>query len=90
MPDSPSAPPGAVFLSYSREDSDVARRLADALRAFGLEVWFDQNELRGGDSWDAKIRTQIRTCSLFVAIISENTQARGEGYFRREIGRAHV
>ena len=84
MPDSPSAPPGAVFLSYSREDSDVARRLADALRAFGLEVWFDQNELRGGDSWDAKIRTQIRTCSLFVAIISENTQARGEGYFRRE------
>ena len=84
MPDSSSAPPGAVFLSYSREDSDVARRLADALRAFGMEVWFDQNELRGGDSWDAKIRTQIRTCSLFVAIISENTQARGEGYFRRE------
>jgi TolB-like protein/cytochrome c-type biogenesis protein CcmH/NrfG len=84
MPDTSSAPPGAVFLSYSREDSDVARRLADALRAFGMEVWFDQNELRGGDSWDAKIRTQIRTCTLFVAIISEHTQARGEGYFRRE------
>ena len=83
MPDT-TTPTGAVFLSYSREDSDVARRLADALRAFGMEVWFDQNELRGGDAWDAKIRTQIRTCKLFVAVISAATQARGEGYFRRE------
>ncbi len=77
-------PPGAVFLSYAREDTDAARRIADALRAFGVEVWFDQNELRGGDSWDAKIRTQIRTCTLFVPIISAQTQSRGEGYFRRE------
>jgi TolB-like protein/Tfp pilus assembly protein PilF len=83
MPDSPSTT-GAVFLSYAREDSEVARRLADALRAFGMEVWFDQNELRGGDSWDAKIRTQIRTCALFVAVVSAHSQARGEGYFRRE------
>ena len=83
MPDS-TTPPGAVFLSYSREDSDVARRLADALRAFGIEVWFDQNELRGGDAWDAKIRNQIRTCALFVPIVSAHSQARAEGYFRRE------
>jgi len=83
MPDSPSTT-GAVFLSYAREDAEVARRLADALRAFGMEVWFDQNELRGGDSWDAKIRTQIRTCALFVAVVSAHSQARGEGYFRRE------
>jgi TolB-like protein/cytochrome c-type biogenesis protein CcmH/NrfG len=74
----------AVFLSYSREDTEPARRIADALRAFGLEVWFDQNELRGGDSWDAKIRKQIRECSLFLPIISTHTQSRVEGYFRRE------
>ena len=46
----------AVFLSYAREDTDAARRIADALRSHGVEVWFDQNELRGGDAWDAKIR----------------------------------
>ena len=50
----------AVFLSYAREDAEVVRRIADALRGFGVEVWFDQNELRGGDTWDAKIRNQIR------------------------------
>jgi len=74
----------AVFLSYARDDAEPARRIADALRAFGVEVWFDQNELRGGDAWDAKIRTQIRTCALFVPIVSATTQAREEGYFRRE------
>ncbi len=76
--------PGAVFLSYAREDSEAARRIADALRAFGLEVWFDQSELRGGDTWDSKIKTQIRTCALFMPIISAHTQERSEGYFRRE------
>src|SRR6202167_4658747 len=77
-------PTRGVFLSYAREDTEGARRIADALRGFGVEVWFDQSELRGGDAWDAKIKGQIRECALFVAIISANTQARGEGYFRRE------
>ena len=74
----------AIFLSYASQDADAARRLCDALRAAGLEVWFDQNELRGGDAWDASIRRQIKDCALFVPIVSANTQAREEGYFRRE------
>src|SRR5208283_1572624 len=80
----PASKPGAVFLSYAREDNVAARRIAEALRGFGVEVWFDQNELRGGDAWDAKIRTQVKACALFVPVISATTQARGEGYFRRE------
>ncbi len=79
-----TTPPAAVFLSYAREDSEAARRIADALRAFGVEVWFDQAELHGGDAWDAKIRKQIRECALFVPMISATTEARREGYFRRE------
>ena len=74
----------AVFLSYASQDADAARRVAEALRAAGVEVWFDQQELRGGDAWDQKIRRQIRECTLFVPVISANTQARPEGYFRRE------
>ena len=83
MPDNTPAS-GAVFLSYAREDSDAARRIADALRSHGIEAWFDQAELRGGDAWDARLRTQIRTCTLFLPVISATTQARHEGYFRRE------
>jgi TolB-like protein/Flp pilus assembly protein TadD len=82
--DSASTRSGAVFLSYAREDSPEVARLAAALRAGGVEVWFDQNELVGGDAWDAKIRGQIATCALFVPVISATTQARLEGYFRLE------
>ncbi|MBI5771431.1 MAG: TIR domain-containing protein [Verrucomicrobia bacterium] len=74
----------AVFLSYASQDAEAAQRLCDALRASGVEVWFDQNELVGGDAWDAKIRKQIAECALFVPLISAATQARHEGYFRLE------
>jgi TolB-like protein len=74
----------AIFLSYASEDSDAALRICASLRAAGIEVWFDQSELRGGDTWDQKIRREIRDCALFVPIISMNTQARTEGYFRLE------
>lgn len=74
----------AVFLSYASQDAEAARRICDALRTAGIEVWFDQSELRGGDVWDRRIRQQIRECALFVPIVSASTQSRLEGYFRRE------
>ena len=74
----------AVFLSYASQDAEAARRICEALRSAGVEVWYDQSELRGGDVWDQKIRHQIRDCALFIPIISTNSQARSEGYFRLE------
>jgi hypothetical protein len=55
----------AVFLSYASQDAEAARRICDALQVLGLEVWFDQSALRGGDAWDASIRRQIKECALF-------------------------
>ncbi len=80
----PAGHPQAVFLSYSRLDMAAARRIADALAAFDVEVWFDQDGLEGGDAWDQKIRRQIKECALFIPVISANTQAQREGYFRLE------
>jgi TolB-like protein len=74
----------AVFLSYASQDTEAARRICEALRAAGIEVWFDQSELRGGDAWDHRIRQQIKDCALFVPLISAHTEARPEGYFRLE------
>jgi len=74
----------AIFLSYASQDAAAARRICDALRTAGHEVWFDQSELRGGDAWDAAIRKQVKECALFMPLISTNTDARSEGYFRRE------
>ena len=77
-------PSHAVFLSYASEDAVAAERIATALRAAGIEVWFDKSELRGGDAWDRQIREQIHHCRLFIPVISANSERRDEGYFRRE------
>jgi tetratricopeptide (TPR) repeat protein len=90
----PASANRAVFLSYASQDAEVVERIAEALRTAGVEVWFDKNELVGGDAWDAKIRGQIGSCALFVPVISAATQARGEGYFRLEwklaVDRSHL
>ena len=69
-------------------------RICEALRAAGIEVWFDQNELRGGDAWDQHIRQRIHDCALFVPLISAHTDERTEGYFRLEwklaVDRSHL
>ncbi len=84
----------AVFLSYASQDARAASRICQTLREAGIEVWLDQSELRGGDAWDAAIRKQIKACALFVPIISANTRARVEGYFRLEwklaVDRSHL
>ena len=77
-------PSRAVFLSYASQDAAAAKRICDALRTAGIEVWFDQSELRGGDTWDQKIRHELHDCALFMPVISANTAARHEGYFRLE------
>jgi TolB-like protein len=74
----------SVFLSYASDDREAARSIGDALTSFGLDVWLDQSELGGGDAWDQKIRKQIRECDYFMPIVSARTEARLEGYFRRE------
>jgi TolB-like protein/tetratricopeptide (TPR) repeat protein len=77
-------PSHAVFLSYASQDAQAARKICEALRAAGIEVWLDQSELRGGDAWDESIRDQIKACALFMPVISANAHARVEGYFRLE------
>ena len=83
-PEAPARPRPTVFLSYASEDRRAAQLIRDALPAFGMEVWYDESELIGGDAWDQKIRRQIRECDYFMPVISAHTEARHEGYFRRE------
>jgi TolB-like protein/tetratricopeptide (TPR) repeat protein len=77
-------PARAIFLSYASQDAETAQRICEGLLAAGIEVWFDRSELRGGDAWDRRIRQQIQDCALFIPIVSANSQARLEGYFRLE------
>ena len=71
-------------MSYASQDRDAALSIRDILASAGIDGWCDESELAGGDAWDQKIRRQIRECDYFMPIVSRQTEARHEGYFRRE------
>jgi CHASE2 domain-containing sensor protein len=84
VPPPADMPEGAIFISYAREDLAAVRTLKSSLDAAGLTVWFDFDQISAGDSFDLKIRNNIKRCALFLPVLSRNTEARSEGFFRRE------
>lgn len=60
-----------VFISHASEDkSDIARPLYDALKKRKLRVWFDEAELRLGDSLRRKIDEGLGKSRFGVVILS--------------------
>lgn len=76
---------GTLFISYSSDDLGAARTLHESLKEIGGDVaWFDKSALKPGDVWERQILGAIQKCSLFVPVLSANTERRSEGYFRLE------
>lgn len=76
-----------IFLSYARQDEQSARALATALGSRGFDVWFDHDRMRGrgGTDYDEMIRRRIKTCALFMALLSKAADSdTRDAYFRRE------
>ena len=84
VPPARDMPDNAVFISYSREDLPAVQQIKAGLEAAGITTWFDMDRLEVGDDYDRKIQRNIARCSYFIPVVSENTQRRLEGYFRRE------
>ena len=62
-----------VFVCYASEDrEDVAGPLAAMLTELGLRVWYDQMELRVGDSLRRRIDDGLSRCRFGVVILSES------------------
>lgn len=80
-----AAPGGTIFISYSSDDLGAARELFAGLQDIGGDVaWFDKSALKPGDPWERQILGAIQKCSLFLPLLSANTEQRAEGYFRLE------
>lgn len=59
-----------VFISYTSEDIDIARRVAEALQGAGIEVWWDKWCISSGDSLRQKIDEGIGGCTHFLALLT--------------------
>jgi hypothetical protein len=59
-----------VFLSHNAADKDLARRLGAQMRLNGADVWFDEWEIRAGDSIPGKVNDALETVDTVVLLWS--------------------
>ena len=64
-----------VFVSYSRKDSETVTNIVARLEGDGLSVWFDCEDIRGGELWRETIVKAIDTAYAFVLMLSPNSVA---------------
>jgi hypothetical protein len=62
-----------VFLSYTTADQALAKQIAEALMAQGIETWWDQWEIRAGDSLRQKIDEGLGNCTHFVVLLTDTS-----------------
>jgi RNA-directed DNA polymerase len=73
-----------VFISHASEDkNDIAKPLADALIAAGVSVWYDEYEIKWGDSLLQVIDRGLANSRYGIVILSKNFF--GKRWPRREL-----
>ena len=63
-----------IFLSYNREDAEVAKVYADAFAREGLEVWWDVT-LRSGEAYDEVTEAALNGAKAVVVLWSPRSVA---------------
>ena len=67
-----------VFISHASEDKDeVVRPLAYALQAEGLSVWYDEFEMKIGDSLRRKIDKGLANSRFGIVVLSKKYKKKG-------------
>ena len=86
-----------VFISHASEDKEeIVRPLAEALRGHGLEVWFDEFELRIGSSLRRTIDRGLANSRFGVVVFSKDFFGKGwtnyelDGLVTREVSGEQV
>ena len=76
-----------VFMSYSRRDDVVMRRIVAFLREQGIKVWVDNEKLIPGTPvWEKEIEKAVQGASAVVVVLSPDSK--DSEWVRREISLA--
>ena len=65
----PSSAP-RVFVSHAHHDSAYCRQFVDGLKAFGLDVWYDEQGIEAGAAWLATIQEELESRELFLLVVT--------------------
>lgn len=77
----------SVFLSYARENRDIAERLYMSLREKEINVWLDSKCLKPGANWKYEINKAIRNSRYYILLISKFSVNK-RGFVQKEIREA--
>jgi len=67
----------AAFVSYCRQDSEFALRLAEDLKSAGARVWIDQLDIQPGEDWDLAIESAVdRTAQMLLILSPASVQSK--------------
>jgi len=77
-----------VFLSYSRKDIEVMRRVANLLETHGARVWVDEELEVGSPDWTRIVERAISESRSLVALLSPD--AKESDWVLSEISRARM
>lgn len=64
-----------VFISYAHEDKYIALPLFERLHAAGINVWLDEEKLKGGAEYDRRIQSAINNCKVFMPVLSSQVRS---------------
>lgn len=70
--------PGQIFFSYSRDDRDVALRLAGILRSRGVNLWVDRLDIAPGEPFRQAIDAALDECSTLLVVLTNSSAASQE------------
>lgn len=62
-----------VFLSYTWDDTDLAKQIAETLMANGIDTWWDKWCISAGDSFRQKIDEGLEGCTHFLVLLTPNS-----------------
>jgi len=69
-----------IFLSYSWTDKPIIKKIKNEFEKCGVELFFDDDDLRNGENFTETISRYINDCDYILPLISENSISRKDSY----------
>jgi hypothetical protein len=64
--------PRAIFISYATEDKELAGKIKECLEEIGYQAFLAHEDIEPTARWRDKIISDLKTCSIFIALRTEN------------------
>ncbi len=64
-----------LFVSYSRQDVEFAKTLANDLSQAGFDIWIDLDDIPAGRKWSSAIQQGLDAAQIMILIISPDSMA---------------